>query len=507
MHLEQNTLSWFKQLLACEDIGSTAKVLATALGETSGAVAAGVFLLDVDKSQLLLFGSWSVEGGGKQERLQSTPVNEQSDPLCFSLFNGSPYQANLPITATMALLGLKMNKFNVYAMPLKTRLSGSLGGILIANAPASPIRSPEDIQIIAMYAASLLENMILRKNESSIIADLRNDLVRLETQSKQERQLATTKIIGSSSSISHVRNLIVKAAPTTATVLITGETGTGKEATAEAIHFLSPRKDKPFVKINCGALSPQLLESELFGHVKGAFTGADSDYLGLLRSADGGSVLLDEIGDMPQELQVKFLRVLQDRKVRPVGSSKDYSVDIRIIAATNKDLQAAMKDGLFRSDLFHRIAALDIHIPPLRERRFDIFELAKHFFEHFCKAHNRNNLNLSQKTLIHLGSLALPGNARELANIIEKNILLSNNSQGYMAFVFSDESKIGQEDDVFHLNTKLKMYEAGLIKRCLNLNSGNITKAAEMLCIPRTTLSAKVKKLDLVHYLALESQS
>jgi sigma-54-dependent transcriptional regulator len=275
-------------------------------------------------------------------------------------------------------------------------------------------------------------------------------------------------------------------------VLITGETGTGKELTAEAIHSLSHRKDAPFMKINCGALSPHLLESELFGHVKGAFTGADADRPGLLRAASGGSVLLDEIGDLPLELQVKLLRVLQDQKVRPVGDSKDYLVNIRIIAATNKDLQAAMAQGSFRKDLYHRLAALHIHIPPLRERRQDIPILAVHFFEQLCRKHTRKGLTLPLESCMHLSSLPLEGNARELANEIERTLLLSEASLGNLSFSAAHKQADGQLD----LPTLHQDFEKDLIRRSLAQYASNISRAAAALGLPRSTFRAKMKKLD-----------
>lgn len=507
MPIQQKNLYWCKQLFASEDVGAAATILAAALGDISQGDAAGVFLLDTDKSQLLLFGSWSASAGERKETLQPVSIHSDSDPLCFCLVNGAPYQAELNPTPTMTLL--RLGRSNVYAMPLTSRLSGTLGGILVGGPSTLTEQSTASIQVVAVYASSIMENMLLKRNHSSVITSLRNNVEKLEKQTEQERLLAANLIVGSSPVMTHVRNLIIKAAPTKAAVLITGETGTGKEATAEAIHSLSRRSGKPFLKINCGALSPQLLESELFGHVKGSFTGAKTDYVGLLRSASGGSILLDEAGDMPMELQVKLLRVLQDKRVRPVGGAKDYVVDIRIMAATNKDLGVAMDDGLFRKDLYHRIAALDIHIPPLRDRRQDIPELATYFFEKLCKTHSRHDLKISQEDLIQLSSLPLLGNARELANVIEKAILLSETTSGYISLselLKKGLATHGHEEKGYNLSSMLEGYEADLIKRFLEHNLGNITKAAEALCIPRTTLRRKIQKLRLGQFIASEVQ-
>lgn len=495
---------WFDRLFASRDIGSAAKTLAAALGEISGGEAAGVFLLDESKSLLLLFASWTSDQGEKIENLQPVSVKEKSDPLCFSLLQGAPYQGDLNPSPTMTLL--QSGPSSVFAAPLVSKMNGTIGGVIVTTPYGRPVTSLAPLKMIGMYASSLIENMILVKTETSIVGSLRTDLERLQKQRRHEQELAATKIIGTSEAISHVRSLIIKAAPTNATVLITGETGTGKELTAEAIHSLSPRKDAPFMKINCGALSPNLLESELFGHVKGAFTGADTDNAGLLRTADGGSVMLDEIGDMPLELQVKLLRVLQDQKVRPVGGSKDFPINIRIIAATNKDLPAAMAKGTFRKDLYHRLAALHIHIPPLRERRQDVPSLAVHFLEKLCRKHGREGLTLPLEAFMHLSSLPLDGNARELANEIERTLLLSESSNGYLSFASARDEGGGPDGRKLDLPTLLLEYEADLIKRSLLQNDGNISKTAEALGIPRSTLRAKLEKGDIQYYLEESAQ-
>lgn len=490
--MQKDMKGWFRQLYASQDLGSAAKVLAAALGDVSDGDAAGVFLLDESKFQLLLFASWTSAHGGKIESLQPVSINEKSDPLCFSLLQGAPYQADLNPTPTMFLLN--SGPSNVFASPLLSRTNGAIGGVLVTTRYGSPLQSLAPLEMLGLYAASLIENMILKKTESVVVGSLKSDLARLEKQKRQEQELAAAKIVGTSEAISQVRSLILKAAPANATVLITGETGTGKELIAEVIHSVSPRNKAPFMKINCGALPPNLLESELFGHAKGAFTGADSDRSGLLRSADGGSVLLDEIGDMPLNLQVKLLRVLQDRKVRPVGDSRDYPVNIRIIAATNKDLREAMAHGTFRKDLYHRLAALQIHIPPLRERRQDIPSLAAHFFEKLCRKHKRNGLALPLAALMHLSSLPLEGNARELANEIERTLLLSDAPDGLLSFKSAHDRADGQEGRKLDLTTLLREYETDLILRSLIQNGGNISKTAEALGIPRSTLRAKLEK-------------
>ena len=503
MLVQKEIAGWFEQLFVSPDIGTAAKVLASALGDISGADAAGVFLLDESRTRLLLFASWTTGVGEKMESLQPVSINEREEPLCYSLLRGAPYQADLNPTATMSLL--KTGPSNVFASPLRSRLNGSIGGVIVTTRYGKPVKDLTPLHMIGLYASALMENMIMKRSGVSMVGSLQQDLARLEKQKQQERELSAVRIVGVSEAISTVRSLIIKAAPTDATVLITGETGTGKELTAEAIHRLSPRRGAHFMKINCGALSPHLLESELFGHMKGAFTGADSDKLGLLRAADGGSVLLDEIGDLPIELQVKLLRVLQDRRVRPVGDSREYPVDIRLIAATNTNLQDAMDRGEFRKDLYHRVAALHIHIPPLRERRQDIPALAVHFLEKLCRKHGRQGVTLPLEAFMHLSSLPLEGNARELANAIERTLLLSDASSGCLSFPQSQEETGFPEGRKLDLSALLREYETDLIIRSLEQHDGNISKTAEALGIPRSTLRAKIEKGNIQYRPGLES--
>src|ERR671929_749063 len=231
------------------------------------------------------------------------------------------------------------------------------------------------------------------------------------------------QIIGHSQKMQAVYQMIETVAQVQSTVLITGESGTGKEMVARAIHNLSPRSDKPFMPINCGAFTETLLESELFGYVRGAFTGATANRKGLFEAADKGTIFLDEIGEMSSAMQVKLLRVLQERKVRPVGGHEEIAVDARVIAATNRDLSAMTKAGTFREDLYYRIAVIPLELPPLREKREDIPELVAHFVEKFCAQAGRT-LKVSPKALELLERYSWPGNVRELEHTIERAVAL-----------------------------------------------------------------------------------
>src|SRR5499433_573190 len=232
-------------------------------------------------------------------------------------------------------------------------------------------------------------------------------------------------IIGRSARMQALYQMIETVAQVQSTVLVTGESGTGKELVARAIHDLGPRAEKPFVSVNCGAFTETLLESELFGYVKGAFTGANTNRKGLFEAAERGTIFLDEIGEMSPAMQVKLLRVLQERKLRPVGATDETRVDTRVIAATNRDLATMVKDGNFREDLFYRISVIAIELPPLRERSEDIQELAEHFVQKFCSQASRS-LSLSEKALRLLENYSWPGNVRELEHTIERAVALES---------------------------------------------------------------------------------
>jgi formate hydrogenlyase transcriptional activator len=236
------------------------------------------------------------------------------------------------------------------------------------------------------------------------------------------------EITGNSPALLSVLSKVEQVAPTDSTVLIYGETGTGKELIARAIHDRSARKSRPLVKVNCSAISAGLVESELFGHVKGAFTGALERHIGRFELADGGTIFLDEIGELPMATQVKLLRVLQEREFEPVGSNKPVRVDVRVIAATNRNLQESIQAGAFRSDLYYRLNVFPIEVPPLRERRSDIPQLAMFFLARFAKKFGKNIRSIPRAMIDRLSSYSWPGNIRELQNVIERAAILSQSS-------------------------------------------------------------------------------
>jgi len=266
-------------------------------------------------------------------------------------------------------------------------------------------------------AVEVVRNVTEQMRLSETCATLRREI---------ERQAQFRNIVTQSKRMKAILRLIERVASTTSSVLITGESGTGKELIARAIVFNSDRKDKPYVTINCGAIPENLLESELFGHVRGAFTGAVRDHQGLLEAADGGTLFLDEVGEIPPAAQVKLLRFLQEGESRRVGDTRVRKFDVRIIAATNRDLEEAVRNGSFREDLFFRLNVIPVLLPPLRERKEDIPPLAAHLFQRLCDAHSRNVTGLSPEALRAFMNYGWPGNAREMENVIEYALHLTD---------------------------------------------------------------------------------
>jgi transcriptional regulator with PAS, ATPase and Fis domain len=310
-------------------------------------------------------------------------------------------------------------------------------------------------------------------------------------------------LIGEHPLIQKIGLLVKKVAVTEATILIMGESGTGKELVARAIHAASPRADRPFIPVNCGAIPAELLESEMFGHERGAFTGAIGQRAGMFQLANGGSIFLDEVGEMSPTLQVKLLRVLQDREVRPVGADRVLKVDVRVIAASNKELAAEVETGNFREDLFYRLQVIPIVMPPLRERRSDIPLLVRHFLEKHNRKRPGRPAELAEEAMVHLWEYDWPGNVRELENLLERLVILSED--GHIAAEhlppslrsFISEKKIPRPtlgEDGLDLNGAVEEFENRLIEEALRRTKGNKQAAARLLGLKRTTLVAKLRR-------------
>ena len=321
-----------------------------------------------------------------------------------------------------------------------------------------------------------------------------------------EDALSFGDMIGKSKGMLKVYSLVKKVADTTANVLITGESGTGKELVAGAIHENSSRKDKSFVVINCGGIPENLLESELFGYMKGSFSGATADKAGLFEVAHKGTIFLDEIGELPPFLQVKLLRVVQEKTFRRIGGAEDIKVDVRIISATNQDLEQKVKNGAFREDLYYRLNVIPVKIPPLRERNEDIPLLTSYFIEKYSKEFKKEIKKISPYALQLLMQHSFPGNVRELENIIERsvalettNIILPENLVMPGAGGIDEDAGLsaGIPDEGINLNEEMARVEILLIKKALQKTNGSKTKAAKLLNISFDSLRYRLEKLDM----------
>ncbi|WP_461833950.1 sigma-54-dependent transcriptional regulator [Desulfothermus sp.] len=347
------------------------------------------------------------------------------------------------------------------------------------------------------------DDLLLSVSKAVKIADAyRKNKILVES---MEENHSIKKIIGVSPAIKELHLLIKKVAATNANVLITGESGTGKELVAKAIHYLSKRKDQPFVAINCTALNPGVLESELFGHEKGSFTGAIAQKRGKFELAHGGTIFLDEIGEFPLELQPKLLRVIQEHAFERVGGLKTLKSDFRVIAATNKDLKKEVEQGRFREDLYYRLNVVNIELPPLRERPEDIPLLAGHFLKKYSRENNKDIKGFTPEAMQLLTAYNWPGNVRQLENIIESAVVLTQSDMIGVADLpaeLKDESRqfksaVDMLPDNINLSESLEKIEAALIKRALVKSNFVQVKAAKMLGISKSLLQYKMKKYNI----------
>lgn len=366
---------------------------------------------------------------------------------------------------------------------------GSLDTAITAlrNGASDYILKPVEFDELLIKVKRLIENKDLL---------LENRVLREEIHRKYDFD----NIVGKSASIKKVYDMIEAVAETDTTVLISGNSGTGKELVARALHYKSKRKNKPFVAVNCGAISENLIESELFGHKKGAFTGAISDKEGFIKAADGGTLFLDEISEMPPQLQVKLLRAIQEKEYTPVGTTSSLPVNVRFIATTNRNLEEEVKAGRFRDDLYYRINVIDIHLPSLKEREEDIHLLADHFLNKYRKELNKNIMGIDSEAMHALLNHEWKGEVRELENIIERAVI----------FCKSDLIKIQDLPPSFKLKTdeadfsfsgslddSVRKFERDFILRALQNNDNNKEKTADSLSVGLSTLYRKLKELDI----------
>lgn len=399
-------------------------------------------------------------------------------------------------------------------------LSQSTSAALLANSLiVAPIRHEERVLgMLHVYSSSVKHELTplhlqiaiaigdtiaiaLKKIASQQILEDSLQSAKRKAQQLQEQLSQQSLLVGESQPLQKVKDMIARAAPTNATILVRGESGVGKELVAQLVHEMSPRKDGPFMCVNCAALSPTLLESELFGHEKGAFTGAVERKIGRFEAAHGGTLMLDEVGEMTPEIQTKFLRVLETRTIERIGSHKPIPVDVRIVSATNRDLEEAVQDGLFRSDLYFRLKVIQLLVPPLRDRSDDIAVLAHHFLKRFSREIGRRLEGFTKEALEAMTAYHWPGNVRELKNVIERAVVLCGGAWITVDDLALDglrlKRQVLQADGTPYKPISLDDMEREHILATLRHTRGNKSRTSTILGIERSTLDRKLQKFAL----------
>ena len=417
-----------------------------------------------------------------------------------------------------------LNRGEEFDMVLTDLMMPQVDGIAVLN--EFKLRSP-DTQVLMMTAYATTDTAIqamklgafdyvqkpFKVDEIKVIIDKALAQRRLLEENRQlraevHRRYSFHNIVGRSSRMQQVFDLVQRVADTRTSVLITGESGTGKELIAKAIHHNSRRKDAPLITVNCGAIPENLMESELFGHVRGAFTGAHANKTGMFAAADGGSIFLDEIGEMPMHLQVKLLRVLQERKIRPVGANHEVDIDVRVIAATNQDLEESIRETRFREDLFYRLNVIRVEMPPLRERLDDVPLIGRVFLKRFAEEMEKSIEDFTPEAMAHLMQYPFPGNVRELENIVERAVTLENTpmiqAQNLPHWVAQPDQKstfpagaFELPDHGFDLEAMLAELETGILQKALLKTGGNRTEAAKLLGISFRSIRYKLDKYGI----------
>ena len=412
-----------------------------------------------------------------------------------------------PVAARPDLLLLDVRLPGISGIELVRRLADSdaLPPTIIISGEAS---ITETVEALKLGVHDFIEKPFSRDRlMQSIRNTLEHTALRREVEELRSELVGGASILGVSPAIEKLRVLIARAAPTDARILIRGESGTGKELVADALHRSSPRRDGPFIKINCAAIPTHLIEDELFGHSRGAFTDARSAKPGLFEEADGGTLFLDEIGDMDFALQSRLLRVLEDGRVRRLGESRDREVDVRVIAATHHDLERTVKDGAFRDDLYFRLAHLPIEVPTLRQRGADVRLLFVHFIESFCQRHRARRRRIEEDVYPYLERYAWPGNVRELKNVCERLVVFGGDplSADQLPSSFFCEAglqetglvRLGQNHPSLSLKAFKTQCEKEYIESILQRTNWNVSAAARILDIQRTYLHQKTAALGL----------
>jgi DNA-binding NtrC family response regulator len=450
---------------------------------------ASILLIDDEESSrqalmLLLKGAYNITGAGNGHEARQRLAAEQYDivitdlrlPDCSGIDILKQIKQYSPATEVILITGHASAETAVSAMK---------------EGASDYITKPLNMEELYIILAKAMEKrQLLTEN------------IYLKKQLQEKYGFAN--IIGNSSAMQNVFRLMQRIIKTDSTVLVMGESGTGKEIVAKAIHFNSPRQNKPFVAVHCGAIPENLLESELFGHAKGAFTGAIKEKIGKFESANRGTIFLDEIGTMPLHLQIKLLRVLQEQEIERVGSNSTVKLDVRVIAATNLSLEQEVKNGRFREDLFYRLNVIPLIVPPLRERKEDVAPLTRHFLAKYCKEMHRGEMSISRQAMESLEMYPWPGNVRELENVVERLVALTESETITVADL---PDSIGRQhanrlsftyefgDEGMDFTATINDIETQIISRALARTDHVKARTATLLRMNRTTLVEKMKRL------------
>jgi len=457
----------------------------------SNADASSLFLIDKEKNELY----FEVALGSKGKEVQKYTVKMGEGIVGWAAQNNKSLIVNDAENDKRHLqkIGEEINykSKTIMAVPMRVR-DDCIGVLEVLNKKNDTGFTQEDVEWLEIFANQSALAIINARSMEEANSEIKNLQDRLQTD-----QFHT--FISKSPAINEIMEIIERVAKTDSSVLLLGESGVGKELFAEQVHLKSARKDCPFIRVNCAAIPEGLLESELFGHVKGAFTNAIAARKGRFEMADTGTLFLDEIGDLPLALQAKILRVIQERKFEKVGSDVTVTVNVRIIAATNKDLEEQVKKNLFRSDLYYRLNVLPIYIPPLRQRPEDIGELAHFFLKNFMRETKKQFNGFSQETLHAMLTYSWPGNVRELQNCIERACVIGKNKWIEVEDVFLKSSARENEEEITDRNLKnaVNAFKSNFIRKVLDENDWNQTETAKALVIQRTYLSRLIKELKI----------
>lgn len=411
-----------------------------------------------------------------------------------ALGNGRVTQMEISSQPVLNFLGVDDGRFPITIVPIK---SGKKNIGLLCAQPGTN-SSFGQIDALELIASMIGQGLRVEMAVLSERKKLREENQHLKQELKEKYDFS--HIVGNSNAIRLVYDQVTQVAKSNATVLLRGESGTGKEMIANAIHYNSLRSKRPFIKLNCAALPDTLIESELFGHERGAFTGAERLKRGRFEIADGGTLFLDEIGDLPLQTQIKLLRVLQEREFERLGGIETIKSNIRLITATNKNLEEAIAAGTFREDLYYRLNVFAIHLPPLRERKSDILLLAEHFLEKYETEHGKRIRRISTPAIDMLMSYHFPGNVRELENAIERAVLAcdSNVIHGHHLPPTLQTAEVSGTVTALSLSSAVDAFERDIIQDALKSTRGNVAKAAKMLDSTERILGYKIKKFGIV---------